>query len=183
MDASDMATRPRRPRRSARRARALPRGHRRRPLEPHSANRTALALLTDGVAPERARPAGEHITGEPPPRRPRPPHRQPRRMRRPPAQPVCTASSWPPPIRPWRGLHAELRTDPGSPSTRARGRAGGARLRPPRTGMPAGPDLHFFSTLATFGTAVDITLAELAIESFFPADPATGRALQAQLES
>ena len=30
-----------------------------------------------------------------------------------------------------------------------------------------------FSTLATFGTALDITLAELSIESFFPADPAT----------
>jgi hypothetical protein len=30
-----------------------------------------------------------------------------------------------------------------------------------------------FSTLATFGTALDITLAELSIESFFPADAAT----------
>jgi transcriptional regulator with XRE-family HTH domain len=37
--------------------------------------------------------------------------------------------------------------------------------------------LSFFSTLATFGTAVDITLAELAIESFFPADDATASAL------
>jgi transcriptional regulator with XRE-family HTH domain len=36
-----------------------------------------------------------------------------------------------------------------------------------------GHELTFFSTLATFGTAVDITLAELAIESFFPADAAT----------
>jgi hypothetical protein len=36
-----------------------------------------------------------------------------------------------------------------------------------------GNELTFFSTLATFGTAVDITLAELAIESFFPADRAT----------
>jgi transcriptional regulator with XRE-family HTH domain len=34
--------------------------------------------------------------------------------------------------------------------------------------------LSFFSTIATFGTAVDITLAELAIEAFFPADDATG---------
>jgi hypothetical protein len=30
-----------------------------------------------------------------------------------------------------------------------------------------------FSTLATFGTALDITLAELSIESFFPPDAAT----------
>jgi transcriptional regulator with XRE-family HTH domain len=37
-----------------------------------------------------------------------------------------------------------------------------------------GTALSFFSTIATFGTAVDITLAELAIEAFFPADDATG---------
>ena len=35
----------------------------------------------------------------------------------------------------------------------------------------------FFSTNATFGTALDITLAELAIEQFFPADPQTAAAL------
>jgi len=46
--------------------------------------------------------------------------------------------------------------------------------------VPEGPDLHFFSTLATFGTAVDITVAELAIESFFPADEPTARALTAR---
>ena len=34
-------------------------------------------------------------------------------------------------------------------------------------------ELSFLSTIATFGTAVDITLAELAIEAFFPADEAT----------
>jgi transcriptional regulator with XRE-family HTH domain len=38
--------------------------------------------------------------------------------------------------------------------------------------------LSFFSTIATFGTALDVTLAELAIESFFPADPATEAALR-----
>lgn len=37
-------------------------------------------------------------------------------------------------------------------------------------------ELSFFSTIATFGTAVDITVAELAIESFFPADAATAEA-------
>jgi len=37
-----------------------------------------------------------------------------------------------------------------------------------------------FSTVATFGTALDVTIAELAIESFFPADAATaGRLMQA----
>ncbi len=39
-------------------------------------------------------------------------------------------------------------------------------------------DLAFFSTVATFGTAVDITLAELSIETFFPAEPATANALR-----
>jgi transcriptional regulator with XRE-family HTH domain len=39
--------------------------------------------------------------------------------------------------------------------------------------------LTFFSTIATFGTALDITIAELAVESFFPADEATSAALRA----
>ncbi|MEO6496090.1 MAG: helix-turn-helix transcriptional regulator [Solirubrobacteraceae bacterium] len=38
--------------------------------------------------------------------------------------------------------------------------------------------LSFFSTVATFGTAVDITVSELSIESFFPADAATAEALR-----
>jgi transcriptional regulator with XRE-family HTH domain len=40
-----------------------------------------------------------------------------------------------------------------------------------------GAELTFFSTIATFGTALDVTLAELAVESFFPADEATAAAL------
>jgi transcriptional regulator with XRE-family HTH domain len=39
-------------------------------------------------------------------------------------------------------------------------------------------ELTFLSTVATFGTAVDITVAELAIESFFPADEATAAAVR-----
>jgi transcriptional regulator with XRE-family HTH domain len=39
-------------------------------------------------------------------------------------------------------------------------------------------ELAFFSTIATFGTAVDITMSELAIESFFPADRTTAEYLQ-----
>ena len=41
-----------------------------------------------------------------------------------------------------------------------------------------GRELRLFSTLATFGTAIDVTVAELAIESFFPADPETEAALR-----
>lgn len=43
---------------------------------------------------------------------------------------------------------------------------------------PAGV-LSFFSTITVFGTPVDITLSEIAIEAFFPADDATGEALRA----
>jgi transcriptional regulator with XRE-family HTH domain len=39
--------------------------------------------------------------------------------------------------------------------------------------------LSFISTNTTFGTATDITVAELSIESFFPADAATAAAVQA----
>ena len=38
--------------------------------------------------------------------------------------------------------------------------------------------LSFISTTTVFGTAVDVTAAELAIESFLPADEATARALR-----
>jgi transcriptional regulator with XRE-family HTH domain len=38
--------------------------------------------------------------------------------------------------------------------------------------------LAFFSATTIFGTPIDVTLAELAIESFFPADPATAEALR-----
>ena len=38
--------------------------------------------------------------------------------------------------------------------------------------------LSFFSTTTVFGTPLDITLSELALESFFPADAATAAALR-----
>lgn len=38
--------------------------------------------------------------------------------------------------------------------------------------------LSFISTTTIFGTPVDVTLSELAIESFFPADAATARAMR-----
>jgi MmyB-like transcription regulator ligand binding domain len=41
-------------------------------------------------------------------------------------------------------------------------------------------ELSFFSTVTTFGTAVDVTLAELSIEAFFPADAETAQVLQAR---
>lgn len=47
---------------------------------------------------------------------------------------------------------------------------------------PAGT-LSFISTITVFGTPVEVTLAELAIEAFFPADEATAQALRALAES
>jgi transcriptional regulator with XRE-family HTH domain len=38
--------------------------------------------------------------------------------------------------------------------------------------------LSFLSTTTIFGTPVDVTLSEIALESFFPADPWTGEALR-----
>jgi transcriptional regulator with XRE-family HTH domain len=42
---------------------------------------------------------------------------------------------------------------------------------------PAG-QLNFFSTTMIFGTPIDITLSELALESFFPADEATAETMR-----
>ena len=44
---------------------------------------------------------------------------------------------------------------------------------PMRFEAPGRPGAVALQHLATFGTALDITLAELSIESFFPADAAT----------
>lgn len=41
-----------------------------------------------------------------------------------------------------------------------------------------GAELVFFSTIATFGTPLDVTLAELSIEAFYPADPGTATVLR-----
>lgn len=48
---------------------------------------------------------------------------------------------------------------------------------PLRVATPQGT-LNFLSTVATFGTAVDVNLADLSIESFFPADEQTRAVLQ-----
>ena len=76
-------------------------------------------------------------------------------------------------------LHDELVAYPGvtEPDTSAVDRAA-MLFVPLRLAMPDGSQLSFFSTLATFGTALDITLAEMLIESFFPADEATERTLR-----
>jgi hypothetical protein len=44
-------------------------------------------------------------------------------------------------------------------------------------------ELAFFSTISTFGTAVDITLAELSIEAFYPANAQTANRLLRDIEA
>jgi transcriptional regulator with XRE-family HTH domain len=53
---------------------------------------------------------------------------------------------------------------------------------PLRISSEAGP-LSFISTTTVFGTPVDVTLSELALETFFPADPVTGAVLRRLAEA
>jgi hypothetical protein len=58
---------------------------------------------------------------------------------------------------------------------------GGAVAVPLRVRATIGAEpveLAFISTVSTFGTAIDITAAELSIEAFYPADAATAEALR-----
>jgi transcriptional regulator with XRE-family HTH domain len=56
--------------------------------------------------------------------------------------------------------------------------ARGGVVAPLNLQTDAGP-LALFSTTTVFGTPIDVTLAELAIEAFFPADEATAEQLRA----
>jgi transcriptional regulator with XRE-family HTH domain len=75
-------------------------------------------------------------------------------------------------------LHEELAGYPGDepahlpPDLEAGAIAVPLRLR------HAGGELSFISTVTTFGTALDVTVSELSIESFFPADEATAAFLR-----
>jgi transcriptional regulator with XRE-family HTH domain len=73
-------------------------------------------------------------------------------------------------------LLEELETYP-APAAHGNHDAGQAIAVPLRLRTPQG-ELAFISTVATFGTAVEVTASELAIESFFPADDATAAALR-----
>ena len=75
-------------------------------------------------------------------------------------------------------LHEELaapRRDAATPDSRP-------APSPSRCACADDGELAFISTATTFGTAIDVTVSELAIESFFPADDATARFLRARSE-
>lgn len=66
---------------------------------------------------------------------------------------------------------------PGRPRQGSQGDLGGVAV-PLSLIADGGGMLSFFSTTTVFGTPLDITLAELALEAFFPADAATAEALR-----
>jgi transcriptional regulator with XRE-family HTH domain len=74
-----------------------------------------------------------------------------------------------------QALHEELVGYPGGDADAEHHRD--AIAVPLRLRTPAGT-LSFFSTTTVFGTPLEITLAELALEAFFPADEMTARALR-----
>ena len=76
-------------------------------------------------------------------------------------------------------LEAELRTYPGVAESRVSDRPA-ALFVPMVLTTTDGFELSFFNTLTTFGTALDITIAELTIEALVPADEATAAAIRAR---
>lgn len=74
-------------------------------------------------------------------------------------------------------LREELRAYP-APAGKAPWEASAAIVVPMQVESAAGR-LSFFSTTTLFGTPVEVTLSEIAIESFFPADAETAERLRA----
>jgi transcriptional regulator with XRE-family HTH domain len=73
-------------------------------------------------------------------------------------------------------LHEELSAYPGV-STEAPEEISGAEIVLPLRLREGDGELAFFGTVSTFGTAMDITLAELSIEAFYPANARTATRL------
>jgi hypothetical protein len=82
-----------------------------------------------------------------------------------------------------QSLMDELRAYPGEEGDEHRARGGQSEIAVPLRLRADEGELTFISTVATFGTAVEVTASELSIESFFPADEATARALQGYARS
>jgi transcriptional regulator with XRE-family HTH domain len=115
-----------------------------------------LGLLTDGVAPELMEPPVNTLRVA----------LHPDRLRR---EVALTADER------LDALHDELSGYPAPPAPPAPAHP---EIAVPLRLRAGEKELAFFSTIATFGTALDITLAELAIEAFFPADAETAAYLR-----
>ena len=74
-------------------------------------------------------------------------------------------------------LHEELATYPGGGASSPAPDLEAGSIAVPLRLRAGDAELAFISTATTFGTATDVTVSELAIESFFPADEATARTL------
>ncbi|MGI5348009.1 helix-turn-helix domain-containing protein [Streptomyces sp. CA-250714] len=78
-----------------------------------------------------------------------------------------------------RALHDEVAAYPvpGGDTAPAQPATGEQRFALPMVIEHGGQTLSFLSTIATFNTPLDVTVSELAVETFLPADPATAKAL------
>jgi transcriptional regulator with XRE-family HTH domain len=136
----------------------------------------AVTVLTDGVAPELLRPPANalRVTLHPDGMAPRILNLEQwsahllHRLRR---QLLLTGD---PALD---ELHDELAAYPGVSTAGPTDAVGAHQIVLPLR-LRAGDDvLAFFSTISTFGTAADITLSELSIEAFYPADAQTATRL------
>jgi hypothetical protein len=76
-------------------------------------------------------------------------------------------------------LHEELAAYPGAGARGGAPPGDGSELAVPlRLRTDDGGELAFISTVTAFGTATEVTLSELAVETFFPADATTAAALR-----
>ncbi|MBO8193759.1 helix-turn-helix transcriptional regulator [Streptomyces oryzae] len=77
-----------------------------------------------------------------------------------------------------RALHDEVAAYPApGGAAQAQLTTGGQCFALPLVIEQGGQTLSFLSTIATFNTPLDVTVSELAVETFLPADPATAKAL------
>ena len=77
-------------------------------------------------------------------------------------------------------LLTELRGYPGGETHFVGDPANASVVVPLKIRTPEGAVLSFFSTTTVFGTAVEVTLSELVLEAFYPADEFTAAALRNQ---
>jgi hypothetical protein len=74
-------------------------------------------------------------------------------------------------------LYQELQSFPGDAVAPSQPQTSDAIVVPLRYRTPSG-ELSFFSTTTVFGTPLDVTVAELAIEAFYPANRETAEVLK-----
>src|SRR4051794_24653056 len=140
-----------------------------------AANGPALALLTDGVAPELLEPPANtlRVSLHPDGLAPRIANLAEYSSHLLHLVAREAAATGDPALL---ALHEELRAYPGVVDETPHDPTGALFL--PLRLRAGDAELSFFSTLATFGTALDVTVAELRIESFYPANEATAAALR-----